>query len=120
MGKEINSKINKLETWNSIQILSWILYTIAIITFVLIHQNILEERILLSVPLSGSSITFGFPTLIFLVGAFFNIWSIYIEKNEKQNSKNNSFLLALGFTLSVSIAAFLVVIMITFIELKFL
>lgn len=116
MGKEVNSKIDKLVTWNSIQILSWILYTIAVITFVLIHQNILEERILLSVPLSGSSITFGFPTLIFLVGAFFNIWSIYIEKNEKQNS----LLLALGFTLSVTIAAFLVVIMITFIELKFL
>lgn len=98
------------------QIASWILYSIAIILFILIQQNFLDGKTLLSVTLRDNSITFGFPTLIFLMGAFFHSWSVYIEKNVKENLYENTLVPTLGFFLGMSFLAFIVVILITFIE----
>lgn len=116
MEKQVESRSINFEMWNIMQYLSWILYSVAIITFMLIHQNVLEGKALVTVPLSDNPITFGFPTFIFMSGIYIHIWSIYIEKNVKQNLNNNTFLPALGLSISITFVAFLVTVIITLIE----
>lgn len=116
MEKLIKRRSTKFKLWNYIQILSWILYSFASITFILIHQNVLEGRTLIAVPLSGNSITFGFPTLFYMLGIYIHIWSIFIEKNVKQNLNKNTFLSALSFSISITFISLLVTVIITLIE----
>ncbi len=116
MQKQLNYMNAKFEIWNLMQILSWILFSIAIITFSLYQLNVLEGRTLVSVPVNENPVTFGFPTLFFLLGAFFNIWSFYIQKNVNQNLSKYTFLPAVGFTLGITFLAFLIVVLFALIE----
>jgi hypothetical protein len=98
------------------QVLSWILYSFALITFILIHQNVLEGSTIISVPVYGTSVTFGYPTLIYMLGIYIHIWSIYIEKNQDKGYDLNTLLSAFGFSFLITIVAFIVTAIIFIIE----
>jgi hypothetical protein len=116
MEKQAEVKSISVEVWNIMQMISWIFYSLTVITFVLNHLNILAAKKLLTIPLNGDALPFGIPTLLFMMGAYIHIWSVYIEKKAKQKSDKNTFLPASGFYIGIAITALFVTIIITLIE----
>ncbi|MDG5766893.1 hypothetical protein QA596_05400 [Balneolales bacterium ANBcel1] len=110
------AQISTFEMWNIMEILSWVLYSLAIVIFILSQLNVLEATTLVSVNIHDTSITFGYSTVIFLLGAFFHSRSVFIERKVKHHLGNNTFISAFGFFLGMSAIAFLVVVLITVIE----
>ena len=116
MEKLSETRSSKLAVWNYMEIFGWILYSLSAVTFIFIHLNIVDGKTLVGVPLNGKSVTFGIPTLIFLLGSFIHIWSIYLERYVKDNSGLNIFLRSFGFAISTTIAAFLLVVVFSYFE----
>ncbi|MCH8569660.1 MAG: hypothetical protein LAT67_15405 [Balneolales bacterium] len=116
MKKQASKKILSYEVWEIMQYFSWLLYFVAFAGYILIHEQVLEGKALVSVSVAGSTITFGYPTLIFVLGYFTHIWSAYIEKNRNSEIPQNTFLPALAMSLSVSLTAFAVVVAVSLVQ----
>jgi hypothetical protein len=116
MKKQALKKILTYEVWEIMQYFSWLLYFVAFAGYILIHEQIMEGKTLVSVSVAGSTITFGYFTVIFMSGYFTHIWSVYIRKDKSGKVLKNKFIPALAMSLSVSLAAFAVVVAVSIIQ----
>lgn len=116
MKKQASKKILSYEVWEIMQYFSWLLYFVTFAGYILIHEQVLEGKTLVSVSVAGSTITFGYFTLIFMSGYFTHIWLAYISKNKSVKVLKKKFLPALAMSVWVSLAAFVIVVVVSLVQ----